>query len=122
MNFPNRSSDHPNIFSPPKQLQLNLQQTFSNLQNHCSNFLNSLPLLNPNPNSLTSHLQHSLSHIQNQAKFLFHDSSTSSSSGPVWARISENRKVQPRAVHKPNNLTPEQVIEERLTGIPVYAL
>ncbi|CAN6580250.1 unnamed protein product [Malus baccata var. baccata] len=129
------NSNNPKTSSPPTHNppQLSLQQAFTNLQNHCSGFLHQLshlPLFNPNPSSLQTHLQSTFSNLQNQAKHAF-DSGFSSfnpvhSSGknPVWGRIAVSNKTQvansPGGGSKAAMSTED--IEERLAGVPVYAL
>ncbi|KAM5569690.1 protein TIC 22-like, chloroplastic [Rosa sericea] len=120
--------NNPNDPSPPPQL--NLQQAFTSLQNHCSGFLHHLshlPLFNPNPSSLQTHLQSTLSNLQNQAKNAFHAGFSgfdSSKQNPVWARIAVNNKTQfPNSSGDgPGAAMSTEAIEERLAGVPVYAL
>ncbi|CAI0397649.1 unnamed protein product [Linum tenue] len=114
--------------------ELVLRQAFTNLQHNCSAFLQNfaqLPLLNPNSHSsFQTHLQASLSHLQNHSKLAidaavsrFNQIPPSSSRNPLWARIPSDPVLlsnsTPAAATPP--LTP-QAIEERLAGVPVYAL
>ncbi|XP_021833955.1 protein TIC 22-like, chloroplastic [Prunus avium] len=129
------NSKNPKISSPPKHnpLELSLQQAFTNIQNHCSGFLHHLshfPVFNPNPSSLKTQLESTFANLQNQAKHVFHTGLSSSvpehSSGktPVWARIAVNNKTQ--TTNSPGNgskaAMSTEAIEERLAGVPVYAL
>ncbi|KAL6191320.1 hypothetical protein ACLB2K_037711 [Fragaria x ananassa] len=115
----------PNAPSPP---QLNLHQALNSLQSHCSGLLHNLsshlPLFNPNPSSLQTHLQPALSNLQSQAKTAFHagfSGFVSSHQSPAWARIAVNNKTQlPNDV--PRAAMSTEAIEERLAGVPVYAL
>ncbi|KAK9932961.1 hypothetical protein M0R45_020180 [Rubus argutus] len=127
------NSKNPNTWGSPPPPQFNLQQAFTSLQNHCSGLLDHLshlPLFNPNPSSLQTHLQSTISNLQNQAKHAFHtglssfDPTHSSNEKPVWARIAVNNKTQfPNATGdgSPAAMSTE-AIEERLAGVPVYAL
>ncbi|CAN0922620.1 Protein TIC 22-like, chloroplastic [Linum grandiflorum] len=98
-------------------VELDLGDAFSELQTHCSSFLNNfsqLPLFNPNAMaSFQAHL-HSQFHTRRR---------TNSLSRP-WARISSDSA--PLQLSKPSPAaTPpltDQAIEERLAGVPVYAL
>ncbi|XP_062109265.1 protein TIC 22-like, chloroplastic [Humulus lupulus] len=138
MNF--GEAKNPSTFSPPKQQnqpQLNLQQAFATFQHNCSGFFHQfsqLPLFNPNPSSLKTHLQTTLSDLQNHAKNAFaagisrFEPGSSSGSNPVWARISTNNETQVAAAgpnsrpRRPRTGMSIEAIEERLAGIPVYAL
>ncbi|CAL1404370.1 unnamed protein product [Linum trigynum] len=113
--------------------ELALRKTFSNLQHNCSAFLQNfsqLPLFNPNSqSSFQNNLQASISHLQNNSKLAidaavarFNPIPPSSSRNPLWARIPPDPilpSISPPAAIPP--LTP-QAIEERLAGVPVYAL
>ncbi|XP_050375068.1 protein TIC 22-like, chloroplastic [Argentina anserina] len=121
MNLGNHNN--PNSPSPP---HLNLHQSLTSLQTHCSGILHNLShlsLFNPNPSSLQTHLQSALSNLQTQAKTAFH-ASESSQHSPLWARIAVNSKPQlpidaPRVASAAMST---EAIEERLAGVPVYAL
>uniref|UniRef100_A0A2N9EK69 Protein TIC 22-like, chloroplastic n=1 Tax=Fagus sylvatica TaxID=28930 RepID=A0A2N9EK69_FAGSY len=122
------NSNTPKIFPSPNQPpQLNLQEAFSNIQNHCSNLLQHLP----NPFSLQTHLQSAFSNLQNHAKqSLDHNiSAASSAKNPFWARIPEPNKTQFAAPVRQSGgggggvgSLSNEVIDERLAGVPVYAL
>uniref|UniRef100_A0A2P2MNB8 Tic22-like family protein n=1 Tax=Rhizophora mucronata TaxID=61149 RepID=A0A2P2MNB8_RHIMU len=101
------------------------------LQNQCACFVQRLsqnPLFNFNPSSFQTHVEASLRSIQSQTKYAIDaavsrfNPSTSASSfssrNPVWARIPSNNDTHLRASGALSN----EVIEERLGGIPVYAL
>jgi hypothetical protein len=105
--------------------QLNLQQAFSDLQHHCSNLLNNLP----NPSSFKTHFQSAVSNFQNHAKRALDPKISGSSSGknPVWARIAEPNKTQVAPASQSGGsggrvTLSTEAIEERLAGVPVYAL
>ncbi|PON95513.1 Tic22-like [Trema orientale] len=134
MNF--GKSKNPLTFSPPKQdqPQLNLQQAFATFQHNCSGLfhqVSQLPLFNPNPSSLKTHLQSTLSDLQNHAKNAFaagisrFQPGPSSGLNPVWARIDRPTRFaagpnsRPR---RPQTGMSTEAIEERLAGVPVYAL
>ncbi|KAF3456687.1 hypothetical protein FNV43_RR01341 [Rhamnella rubrinervis] len=132
MNF-GKSNKQANFPSPKQeQPQFNLQQAFTNLQCHCSSLFNQishLHLFNPNPSSLNTHLKS----IQNQAKHAF-DAGTSrfdlggtSGKNPGWARIAVDNKAQfPAEAERRSSGSgvsmSTEAIEERLAGVPVYAL
>ncbi|OVA12987.1 Tic22-like [Macleaya cordata] len=122
--------------------KLNLQQTFINIQNNFSGFLHhfseslqthqhnhfNLPFFNPNSSTQKPHFQFSIENLLNQAKqnfqtgissFVSHSSSRKNH--PVWARITQNETlVEP--VHRFDLAMSIETIEERLAGVPVYAL
>ncbi|KAH7521547.1 hypothetical protein FEM48_Zijuj07G0045100 [Ziziphus jujuba var. spinosa] len=133
MNFEN-SNNPKKICSPPKQeqTQLNFQQAFTNLQHHCSGLFDNI--FNPNPSTFKTHLQSTFFNLQTQAKHAFEagisrfelGSSSSSAKNPVWGRIAvDNNKSQFLAEANSRSSgsgTSTEVIEERLAGVPVYAL
>lgn len=89
--------------NPKPQLQLKVEQAFTHLQTHLTN-------------------------LQNQAKQAtsniklpqpFHPSTLNPK--PTWARISPNPSPPPPPPPRPSSLS-IQDIEERLAGVPVYAL
>lgn len=134
MNFP--KFNHQETFSPSKQPQPqlnNLQQAFTNLQTHCSGLFQDLskhPLLNPNPSSLKTHLDSTISNLGNHAKHAFeagisrfnHAGSSSFGKNPVWARIPNKNEAQLAVARQSGAVISPEVIEERLAGVPVYAL
>ncbi|XP_050292674.1 protein TIC 22-like, chloroplastic isoform X5 [Quercus robur] len=118
----NTPKNFPSLKLPP-QLNPQLQEAFCNLQNHCSNLLQHLP----NPSSLKTHFQSALSNLQNHAIHTLDPSSSSSSSSnknPVWARIAKPNNSQFTAVRQSGSVggLSTEAIEERLAGVPVYAL
>lgn len=131
------------IFSPSKQQnQLNIQQSLSNIQNQCSDLLRNVsqtlnPLFNHNKNSPSAAEQPNifaaLDSLRDQAKKAL-DSGISrfssvsrSGNAPVWARISDagvkTQVTSPvrRSGSSGVGLSADD-IEERLAGVPVYAL
>jgi hypothetical protein len=125
--FPEKmNSENSKLFPPSKQPpqgpQLNLQRAFSDLQNHCSNLLQHLP----NPSSLKTQFQSAVSNFQNHAKHALDPKILASSYGknPVWARIAEPNKTQLTTVRQSGagGALSAEAIEERLAGVPVYAL
>ncbi|XP_059446181.1 protein TIC 22-like, chloroplastic [Corylus avellana] len=111
-----------NSKQPP---QLNLQRAFSDLQHHCSKLLHNLP----NPSSFKTHIQSAVSNFQNHAKHALDPKISGSSSGknPVWARIAEPNKTQVAPASQSGGSGGRvalsiEAIEERLAGVPVYAL
>lgn len=120
------NSENSKLFPPSKQPpqgpQLNLQRAFSDLQHHCSNLLHHLP----NPSSLKTQFQSAVSNFQNHAKHALDPKILGSSYGknPVWARIAEPNKTQVTTVRQSGagDALSTEAIEERLAGVPVYAL
>ncbi|VVA98547.1 unnamed protein product [Arabis nemorensis] len=133
-----------NSFSPSKQQnQLNLQQSLSNIQTQCSDLLKNVsktlnPLFNHNKNNSSSAEQpnvfSALDCLREEAKKAL-DSGISrfssvyrSGNAPVWARISDagvKTQVTTAPLRKTGNSgggLSADVIEERLAGVPVYAL
>ncbi|KAF8047697.1 hypothetical protein N665_2863s0001 [Sinapis alba] len=123
--------------SSKQQKQLTLQQSFSNIQTQCSDLLNNVSkTLNPlfNHNSSPPHhpsIFSALDSLRAQAKQAL-DSRisrfTSGSTPPVWARISDDggRKTHVAAVAPVRRSSGPGLsaddMEERLAGVPVYAL
>ncbi|KAH1047017.1 hypothetical protein J1N35_037801 [Gossypium stocksii] len=108
MNSPSNSKT-PKIFSPLKQtppLQ-DLQQAFSNIQTHCSS------LFRQTHNQLMDAFNSAFSHF-NPPSF--------SPKGPVFARIADSSKTQIALSKKNGAAMPAEKLEERLAGVPVYAL
>ncbi|XP_052208270.1 protein TIC 22-like, chloroplastic isoform X2 [Diospyros lotus] len=128
MNFPEpkQPQQWPSLPKPPLSI---LQQALSHLQNHCCNLLhhhlhqnalfNAPPFFNPNPSSLKTQLDSTLSSLRHRAQQAievgFSSFRSGCGSGPAWARISENSGGGGVAMST-------EAIEERLTGVPVYAL
>ncbi|MBA0696276.1 hypothetical protein Goari_002845 [Gossypium aridum] len=108
MNSPSNSKT-PKIFSPFKQtppLQ-DLQQAFSNIHTHCSS------LFRQTHNQLMDAFNSTFSHF-NPPSF--------SPKGPVFARIADSSKTQIALSKKNGAAMPAEKLEERLAGVPVYAL
>ncbi|KAL1148825.1 hypothetical protein V6Z11_A10G151800 [Gossypium hirsutum] len=108
MNPPSNSKT-PKNFSPFKQtppLQ-DLQQAFSNIQTHCSS------LFRQTQNQLMDAFNSTFSHF-NPPSF--------SPKGPVFARIADSSKTQIALSKKNGDAMPAEKLEERLAGVPVYAL
>ncbi|KAI4317404.1 hypothetical protein L6164_025273 [Bauhinia variegata] len=125
MNF-GKSKDT-KFFSLPKQPQLDFQKALGDLQCRCSTLarnLSNLPFLELKPPSFKTHFLNAISNLQNHAKQSLDAGMTNfylnSSSGkiPAWARIAETDKAVRPLVRA---LSIEE-IEERLAGVPVYAL
>ncbi|XP_022761824.1 protein TIC 22-like, chloroplastic isoform X2 [Durio zibethinus] len=103
------NSKTPKIFSPPKQPHplLNLQQAVSDFQTHCT--------------SLFQQTHHQLKDAFNSTFAQFNPPSFSPK-GPVFARIADSSKTQIYLSKKSGAAMSTEAIEERLAGIPVYAL
>lgn len=118
----------PNYSLPkPNQLERNLRQALASFQNQCSGVLqglSNLPPFNP-PLALKTQLQSTFSSLQNQAKRAL-DSRISAfdpvAKNPVWARVAETAKTQFSPSARLGVALSTEAIEERLAGIPVYAL
>ncbi|EFH59712.1 hypothetical protein ARALYDRAFT_479887 [Arabidopsis lyrata subsp. lyrata] len=125
-----------NIFPPSKhQNQFNIQQSFSNLQSQCSNLLHNVsqtlnPLFNPNKNN-NRNIFSALNSLRDQAKQALDSRISRFNSGkaPVWARISDDvgggggaRTQVTAPVRGSGKGLTADAIEERLAGVPVYAL
>lgn len=108
----------PSLKQPP-QLNPQLQEAFCNLQNHCSNLLQHLP----NPSFLKTHFQSALSNLQNHAIHTL-DPFSSSKKNLVWARTAKPNNSKFTAVRQSGSVggLSTEAIEERLAGVPVYAL
>ncbi|KAH9679911.1 protein TIC 22-like [Citrus sinensis] len=118
------SSNSQKILPPSKQfLELNLNQSLSTFQAQCSGFLNHL-----------SHLQSCLFSLHDRAKHSLEagfsrsiSCSFPSNKNPAWARISDNSSsssptTQTNLISQLGNAMSAEAIEERLAGVPVYAL
>ncbi|XVE84644.1 hypothetical protein DITRI_Ditri17bG0029300 [Diplodiscus trichospermus] len=103
------NSENLKVFSLSKQSPplLDLQQAFSNLQTHCS--------------SLFQQTQHQLKDAFNSTFSHFNPPSFSSK-GPVFARVADSSKTQIDLTKKSGAALSADAIEERLAGVPVYAL
>ncbi|KAJ7008711.1 hypothetical protein D5086_005655 [Populus alba] len=113
MNFLPKSNDQ-QIFPASKQApQIDLHHAFTTLQDHCSTFLQNLshqfPLFNPN---FQTHAKQSLDTLISR----LNPNSPLSSKNPLWARIPHE------PVSQPGTSMSTETIEERLAGVPVYAL
>ncbi|CAN8258345.1 unnamed protein product [Cochlearia groenlandica] len=133
-----------NTFPPSKQL--NLQQSLSNIQTHCSNFLNNVsqtlnPLFNNNNNNNNNKSSSSstfenpnifstIDSLRNQAKQALDSRFPrfNSVNKPLWARISDDGGARThtaapiRIISGGGGGLSTEDIEERLAGVPVYAL
>ncbi|KAL4386293.1 hypothetical protein GQ457_09G016020 [Hibiscus cannabinus] len=99
----------PKIFSPFNQtppLQ-DIHQAFSNIQSHCS--------------SLLRQTHHQLKDAFNSSFSHFNPSSFSPKA-PIFARIADSSKTPIELSKKAGAAMPAEKIEERLAGVPVYAL
>ncbi|XP_038886518.1 protein TIC 22-like, chloroplastic isoform X1 [Benincasa hispida] len=121
-----QGNDPISSFLKPNQLEINLPQALTSFQNHCSALLHSLsnlPPFNP-PLPLKTQLQSTFSTLQNQANRALHSTISVFDpvpKHPVWARLAETTKTQFGSAPSRLALSTE-AIEERLAGIPVYAL
>ncbi|KAI3746960.1 hypothetical protein L6452_09402 [Arctium lappa] len=124
-----RSSAHSSSSSPatpPKAPQFNLQQAVNKLQNQCSSFFQHLnhhkffsgPFVNPNPASGKFNFEFTLTENANDATQSTRNRSPSFARNPLWARIAVDKTVAAGA----GAGMPDEDIEERLAGVPVYAL
>ncbi|THF97092.1 hypothetical protein TEA_001903 [Camellia sinensis var. sinensis] len=132
MNFFKSKQSEPSL-PQPKPPHLLIQQALTDLQNHFSTFLHHHHhhhhthhvLFNPNPSCIKTHLDSTFSNLFNNAKqtieagfssFRFGPSSGSPAiKNPAWARIAEKISESGLAMST-------EAIEERLAGVPVYAL
>ncbi|XP_022150433.1 protein TIC 22-like, chloroplastic isoform X1 [Momordica charantia] len=107
---------------PNSSFERNLRQALYSLQNHCSGLLHTLSHLPPFNPPLPFK-----THLQNQPKRAL-DSAISPSDpaakNPLWARVAESATTQfsPSARPAAAAALSTEAIEERLAGIPVYAL
>ncbi|XWS35207.1 hypothetical protein CRYUN_Cryun21dG0106400 [Craigia yunnanensis] len=103
------NSKTPKVISQSKQPLplLNLQQALSNLQIHCS--------------SLFQQTHHQLKGVFNSTFSHFNQPSFSPK-GPVFARVADSTKTQIDLSKKSGAALSAEAIEERLAGVPVYAL
>ncbi|KAK4778239.1 hypothetical protein SAY87_018426 [Trapa incisa] len=102
--FPPRNQDQSNLHS--------LQEAFSTLQTHCSAFLRPI-----HPGSLVSHLRSSFSNL--------HRPSPPAVTSPAWASTTDlggARLAQTGSSGARKAPMLVEDIEERLAGVPVYAL
>ncbi|KAI3973359.1 hypothetical protein MKW92_002227 [Papaver armeniacum] len=112
----------------PLDRNLNLHEAFLTLQNNSSGFLSNLSNSFQNqqqnyfnlPFSQQTHFQFPFENILNQAKQKLLSRSNNS---PCWARISgQNEKTLPPLQRSSGLAMTTETIEERLAGVPVYAL
>uniref|UniRef100_A0A9I9DZ24 Protein TIC 22-like, chloroplastic n=2 Tax=Cucumis melo TaxID=3656 RepID=A0A9I9DZ24_CUCME len=117
----NKMSSHGN---DPISSFLNLPQALNSFQNHCSTLLHNLS----NPLPLKTQLQSTFSTLLNpKPNPPLHSTISPSDSvpnkNPLWARLPETAKTQFSRPSSPSPLSlSTEAIEERLAGIPVYAL
>ncbi|KAI3794900.1 hypothetical protein L1987_37541 [Smallanthus sonchifolius] len=105
--------------SPSKTSQFNLQHAINKLQNQCSSFFHSLhhqQLFNPKPDSVKLIFELNLPEAGNDTKKA--TASLSFGKNPLWARITADKTVSAVAGAAMSN----EDIEQRLAGVPVYAL
>ncbi|XVF84535.1 hypothetical protein PTKIN_Ptkin17bG0044600 [Pterospermum kingtungense] len=104
-----RNSKTPKIFSLSNQPPplLNLQQALSSLQTHCS--------------SLFQQTHHQLKDAFNST-FSHSNPPSFSPKGHVFARVADSTKTQVDFSKKSGSALSVEAIEERLAGVPVYAL
>ncbi|XP_048233662.1 protein TIC 22-like, chloroplastic isoform X2 [Ricinus communis] len=109
-------------FPSSKQFtQINLHQAFATLQNCCSTMvqnLSQLTLFNLNPSSFQN-LQAQTKHAIDTTISHLNPPPLSLSKNPFWARIAT--QLEPIRQSRAAAL-PTETIEERLAGVPVYAL
>ncbi|KAI3997748.1 hypothetical protein MKX01_007635 [Papaver californicum] len=128
MQFPkwNHHSSSSKTLENPLDRTLNLHEAFLTLQNSSSGFLSNLSNSFQNqqqnhfnlPFSQQTHFQFPFENILNQAKQKIFSRSSNS---PCWARISgQNEKTLP--LQRSDLAMTTETIEERLAGVPVYAL
>ncbi|KAL8201680.1 hypothetical protein R6Q57_010827 [Mikania cordata] len=96
----------------PPSSQFNLQQVINKLQNDCSSFIQNLQFFKPSPESGKLRFEFNLPDAGNDTKTAI--SSLSLRKNPVWARITADK---PAGAAMSN-----EDIEQRLAGVPVYAL
>ncbi|RZC68593.1 hypothetical protein C5167_031782 [Papaver somniferum] len=123
------SSSSSKTLENPLDRNLNLHEAFLTLQNNSSGFLSNLSNSFQNqqqnhfnlPFSQQTHFQFPFENILNQAKQKLLSRSNNS---PCWARISgQNEKTLPPPLQRSSGLAmTTETIEERLAGVPVYAL
>uniref|UniRef100_A0A7N0UQ20 Tic22-like protein n=1 Tax=Kalanchoe fedtschenkoi TaxID=63787 RepID=A0A7N0UQ20_KALFE len=95
--------------------QLDMQKAFAQFRTQFSDFLQNLPLFNPNAPSLKTNLESKLN-VGSSTQLGFRQA-VSSGGGPLWARISQ---IEPGAARTGGMST--AAIEERLAGVSLYAL
>ncbi|KAI7753864.1 hypothetical protein M8C21_025620 [Ambrosia artemisiifolia] len=98
---------------PPKPSKFNLQQTLTTLQTHFSSFLHNTLHPNPPPFELTLH--QSLPTSKNP--IFFNKNSIFFNKNPIFARITTDKTVATTGA-----ALSDEDIEQRLAGVPVYAL
>ncbi|XP_054806540.1 protein TIC 22-like, chloroplastic isoform X2 [Prosopis cineraria] len=112
------NSDRPKVFSLSEQPQLLLRNVFADLQWRCSSLahnLTQLPFLD---------LRNTLSNLQFHAKHALDAGMTnfcltcSPGRSPAWASLAQNKTE----FRRPVRALSTEAIEERLAGVPVYAL
>ncbi|KAJ9541464.1 hypothetical protein OSB04_027970 [Centaurea solstitialis] len=125
----NRTSAHSSSPPPPKPPQFNLQQAVNKLQTQCSSFFQHLnhhnnffhtPFFNPKPDSTKFNFEFALTDNRNDATRPAR--SLSFVKSPLWARISADKPVSVGSGVGAGAALSNEDIEERLAGVPVYAL
>lgn len=106
--------------TPLKAPQFNIQQAINKLQNQCSSFFHNLhyqQFFNPNHDSGKFKFELTLPEVGNDAKKP--TGSLSFAKNPLWARIAADKTI---AGAGPGAGLSDADIEQRLAGVPVYAL
>ncbi|KAK3414652.1 hypothetical protein EUGRSUZ_L00633 [Eucalyptus grandis] len=121
---PNASSP---IGRPPNEFDL--RRALAAAHGRCSSLLRDVSRL---PGSLASNLQSSLCDLQDQARHALDAgmsnfklaASPAGALSPVFARVADvgNARLASAGGPKPRGLMSEEEIQERLAGVPVYAL
>uniref|UniRef100_A0A7C8ZPM3 Protein TIC 22-like, chloroplastic n=1 Tax=Opuntia streptacantha TaxID=393608 RepID=A0A7C8ZPM3_OPUST len=102
MNFLQSNQKSPPLLSSSPPPQFHLQQLFANLQNNCNGFFQ----------NITNHFN---AHLSNFA--------VSSTKSPLFARIPHLNETQIKTVQLRQGIEmSNEEIEQRLAGVPVYAL
>lgn len=134
MNIPEFKVREKTFSTPKQQHQPVIQQALTSIQNHFSTFLQHVSTskpssLNADPFSLKTHLEFTLSSLKDGAKKAIETGiaslnlgSSSSAGKLVWARSASRFDSQIEPIHRSNYGMSYEVIEERLAGVPVYAL
>ncbi|KAF7849334.1 hypothetical protein BT93_L0968 [Corymbia citriodora subsp. variegata] len=129
MNTSSASANRPSspIGRPPNEFDL--RQALAAVHGHCSSLLRGASRL---PGSLASNLQSSLSDLQNQARYALDSgmsnfklvASPAGAQSPVFARVAADVGDARLASFSPKQRGTISVeeIQERLAGVPVYAL
>ncbi|KAL4578397.1 hypothetical protein LXL04_014520 [Taraxacum kok-saghyz] len=109
--------------TPLKAVHFNLQQAVNKLQSQCSSLIHNLhhqqfftnPFVNSNPGSGKFNFEFALPEVRNDAKKPA--GSLSYAKNPLWDRIGADKTIVGGGAGMSN-----EDIEQRLAGVPVYAL